>query len=44
MLTSTAKALAADSPIDSLGTYIHHNFTHLYSEVEQREGVCEGLS
>ncbi|KAG6336985.1 hypothetical protein ID866_2086 [Astraeus odoratus] len=39
-------ALTADSPIDSslLGMYIHQNYTQFCTEIEQCEGVCDGLS
>ncbi|KAL4079446.1 Rad17 cell cycle checkpoint protein-domain-containing protein [Scleroderma citrinum] len=42
----SVEAIAADSPIDSylLGSYIHQNYTQFCSEIEQCEGVCNGLS
>ncbi|KIJ61820.1 hypothetical protein HYDPIDRAFT_158739 [Hydnomerulius pinastri MD-312] len=40
------ETLASDSPIDSslLGTYIHQNYTQFCTDIDQCDGVCEGLS
>lgn len=40
------ETIASDSPIDSslLGLYIHQNYTMFCTDVDQCDGVCEGLS
>ncbi|KAG2117372.1 Rad17 cell cycle checkpoint protein-domain-containing protein [Suillus discolor] len=40
------ETIASDSPIDSslLGLYIHENYTMFCTDVDQCDGVCEGLS
>ncbi|KAI6043951.1 Rad17 cell cycle checkpoint protein-domain-containing protein [Pisolithus marmoratus] len=40
------ETLVADSPIDSglFGLYIHQNYTQFCVDIEQCDGVCEGLS
>ncbi|KAG8216677.1 Rad17-domain-containing protein [Butyriboletus roseoflavus] len=40
------ETLAAESPIDSslLGMYIHRNYTQFCTDIDQCDGVCEGLS
>ncbi|KAF8842403.1 hypothetical protein BDN67DRAFT_899264 [Paxillus ammoniavirescens] len=40
------ETLTAESPIDSslLGTYIHQNYTQFCTDIDQCDGVCEGLS
>lgn len=40
------QTIASDSPIDSslLGLYIHQNYTMFCTDVDQCDGVCEGLS
>ncbi|KAH0835838.1 Rad17 cell cycle checkpoint protein-domain-containing protein [Lanmaoa asiatica] len=43
---SFAKSIAAESPIDSslLGMYTHQNYTQFCTDIDQCDGVCEGLS
>lgn len=40
------ETIASDSPIDSslLGLYIHQNYTMFCTDIDQCDGVCEGLS
>ncbi|KAH7905330.1 Rad17 cell cycle checkpoint protein-domain-containing protein [Hygrophoropsis aurantiaca] len=40
------ETLASDSPIDSslLGLYIHQNYTQFCNDVDECDGVCDGLS
>ncbi|KAI6019829.1 Rad17 cell cycle checkpoint protein-domain-containing protein [Pisolithus orientalis] len=40
------EALVADSPIDSglFGLYTHQNYTQFCTDIEQCDGVCDGLS
>ncbi|KAG1736111.1 Rad17 cell cycle checkpoint protein-domain-containing protein [Suillus paluster] len=40
------ETIASESPIDSslLGLYIHQNYTMFCTDVDQCDGVCEGLS
>ena len=42
----TVQTLAAESPIDSslLGMYTHQNYTQFCTDIDQCDGVCEGLS
>lgn len=42
----SVEAVVADSPIDSslFGLYIHQNYTQFCADIEQCEGVCDGLS
>ncbi|KAI6029595.1 Rad17 cell cycle checkpoint protein-domain-containing protein [Pisolithus microcarpus] len=43
---SLCRPVVADSPIDSslFGLYIHQNYTQFCDDIEQCEGVCDGLS
>ncbi|KAG2156755.1 Rad17 cell cycle checkpoint protein-domain-containing protein [Suillus bovinus] len=40
------ETIASDSPIDSslLGLYIHENYTMFCTDVDQCDGICDGLS
>ncbi|KIK82071.1 hypothetical protein PAXRUDRAFT_832422 [Paxillus rubicundulus Ve08.2h10] len=40
------ETLTMESPIDSflLGTYIHQNYTQFCTDIDQCDGICEGLS
>ncbi|KAF9225947.1 hypothetical protein BS17DRAFT_572394 [Gyrodon lividus] len=40
------ETLTAESPIDSslLGTYIHQNYTQFCTDIDQCDGICDGLS
>ncbi|KAI6129591.1 Rad17 cell cycle checkpoint protein-domain-containing protein [Pisolithus croceorrhizus] len=42
----SVEAVVADSPIDSglFGLYIHQNYTQFCADIEQCDGVCDGLS
>ncbi|KAG6379990.1 Rad17 cell cycle checkpoint protein-domain-containing protein [Boletus reticuloceps] len=41
-----AETLTAESPIDSslLGLYTHQNYTQFCTDIDQCDGICEGLS